>query len=108
MVDEKRALYFNMIDTNKEFAELKKLYKEIKEMLQVLQDRGEPSEKNKLVFVLFNENALRVDNFEQFMLSPPLRISSMLVEAKAIILIRIIYISEAFSKTIGVLFQTIS
>ena len=45
MVDEKRALYFHMIDTNKEFAELKHLYKEIKEMLKVLQDRGEPSEK---------------------------------------------------------------
>ena len=41
LLDEKRALYFKMLDSNKEFAELKQLFKEIKELLKILQEKGE-------------------------------------------------------------------
>lgn len=41
LLDEKRALYFRMLDSNKEFAELKQLFKEIKELLKILQEKGE-------------------------------------------------------------------
>lgn len=47
LVDEKRALYFKMIDTNKEFAELKQVFKEIKEMRKVLQEKEEKEQLQK-------------------------------------------------------------
>lgn len=47
LVDQKRALYFNMIDTNKEFAELKRVFKEIKEMRKVLQEKEEKEQLQK-------------------------------------------------------------
>ena len=52
LLDEKRALYFRMLDSNKEFAELKQLFKEIKELLKILQEkRGKRSFRiNLLVY----------------------------------------------------------
>ena len=47
LLDEKRALYFRMLDSNKEFAELKQLFKEIKELLKILQEKGEKDHSEK-------------------------------------------------------------
>lgn len=47
LVDEKRELYFHMMDTNKEFAELKQVFKEIKEMRNVLQEKEEKDQLQK-------------------------------------------------------------
>ena len=49
LVDEKRELYFHMMDTNKEFAELKQVFKEIKEMRNVLQEKEEKDQLQKKI-----------------------------------------------------------